>query len=266
MNRLDLIESHAADVAELAERLDHAGDADGFARALASFIELAGWKHSGAGRWHRARRSHHRGPVPPHRRAVELRSLPAASPEPLKASELASGSMHAWLLRFLATTLLLCGLGLLVSASVGAAPPPPKFWSVARCEQALRAHDLIHNAEGHGFHAGETICVGTGGPAACKWTAGHRSRLYSEFAVFTRSRYVGTVVRSFMLTTRGGPGLVWRTTWWRPVRRMARLLLLLPNECEATGNAINSGRLPLDRRSDYGSPRATRERERLHGP
>ena len=111
-------------------------------------------------------------------------------------------------MRFLATTLLLCGLGLLVSASVGAAPrPPPKFWSVARCEQALRAHDLIRNAEGHGFHAGETICVGTGGPAACKWTAGHRSRLYSEFAVFTRSRYVGSVVRSFMLTTRGGPGL-----------------------------------------------------------
>ena len=36
------MESHAADVAELAERLDHAGDADGFARALASFIELAG--------------------------------------------------------------------------------------------------------------------------------------------------------------------------------------------------------------------------------
>ena len=82
MNRLDLIESHAADVAELAERLDHAGDADGFARALASFIELAGWKHSGAGRWHRARRSHHRGPVPPHRRAGD-RSLPAASPEPV---------------------------------------------------------------------------------------------------------------------------------------------------------------------------------------
>ena len=110
-------------------------------------------------------------------------------------------------MRSLAATLVLCGLVLVSAAWVSAPPPPPKFWSVARCERALRGHYLIHNAEGHNFSAGETICVGTGGPRACKWTAGHRSRLYSEFKVFTRSRYIGGVVRSFTLTTRGGPGL-----------------------------------------------------------
>jgi hypothetical protein len=37
MTRLDLLESFTADVAEAAGRLDHEGDNDGFARALASF-------------------------------------------------------------------------------------------------------------------------------------------------------------------------------------------------------------------------------------
>jgi hypothetical protein len=111
--------------------------------------------------------------------------------------------------RLVTASTLVSGSLLLLAAGWAAAapPPPPKFWSVARCEQAVHVHDLIHNAEGHNFHAGETVCVGTGGSRDCKWTAGRRSRLYSQFTVFTRSRYVGSIIRSFTLTTRGGPGL-----------------------------------------------------------
>ena len=28
--------------------------------------------------------------------------------------------------------------------------------------------------DGHGFHNGLVICVGNGGPTACRWTIGHR--------------------------------------------------------------------------------------------
>ena len=86
-------------------------------------------------------------------------------------------------------------------------PPPPKFWSADRCER-LFAHDhWITNEQGYAFHPGLTICVGTGGPQACVWTTDHRSRLYSQFTVFARSRFIGGVVRSFTLATRVGPGL-----------------------------------------------------------
>jgi hypothetical protein len=110
----------------------------------------------------------------------------------------------------LAATLVLCSLGLLVSAWAGAVPkPPPKFWSVSRCERVLHARDYgIPTAEGHGFHVGQLVCVGTGGTQACRWTSGHRSRLYSEFRVFGRARYIGSIVRSWTLATRSGHGLV----------------------------------------------------------
>ena len=56
-------------------------------------------------------------------------------------------------------------------------------------------------------------CVGSGGSTACRWTSGHRARLYSEFTVFTRlaHRNVGGsvepgVVRSFTLATRERTG------------------------------------------------------------
>jgi hypothetical protein len=97
------------------------------------------------------------------------------------------------------------------ATAVAASPPaqPPKFWTVSRCEQVFRARDhWVPNAQGYVFHLGLTICVGTGGPEACLWTAGRRSRLYSQFTVFTRSRYIGGAVRSFTLTTRAGHGLV----------------------------------------------------------
>jgi hypothetical protein len=88
-------------------------------------------------------------------------------------------------------------------------PPPPKFWSVSLCERVLRTHDyVIPTAGGYGFHVRQLVCVGTGGPHACRWTADHRSRLYSEFRVFGRTRYVGSIVRSWTLATRSGLGLV----------------------------------------------------------
>jgi hypothetical protein len=112
-------------------------------------------------------------------------------------------------MRSLVAALVLCGLGVPLSAWASAPPPPPKFWSVSRCERVLHRHDyLIPTALSYGFHVGQLLCVGTGGPQACRWTSGHRSRQYSEFRVFGRTRYIGSIVRSWTLATRGGPGLV----------------------------------------------------------
>jgi hypothetical protein len=111
-----------------------------------------------------------------------------------------------------AATLGLCSLGLLVVGSAGAVPkPPPKFWSPARCERVLLgvyAGRAFPTGDGHHFGIAQAICVGSGGPHACRWTTGHRSRLYAEFTVFTRSRLNGGVVRSWTLATRAGSGLV----------------------------------------------------------
>lgn len=108
--------------------------------------------------------------------------------------------------RFVAAMLVSCLLGLLVVGSAGAVPrPQPRFWSVARCERViLSGRPLIR----------QVICVADGESATCRWTSGHRARLYSEFTVFTRNRrryVVGAglepgVVRLFTLTTRARPG------------------------------------------------------------
>jgi hypothetical protein len=114
-------------------------------------------------------------------------------------------------MRRLAVTL---AVGCLVSVAAGRAvaagppPPPPKFWAVSRCEQVLRTRDYAFpTAEGYRFHAGQVTCVGAGGADFCRWTNQH-SRLFSQFVVFSRSRYIGGVVRSFTLATRAGSGLV----------------------------------------------------------
>lgn len=111
-------------------------------------------------------------------------------------------------------------LGLVVVGSAGAVPkPPPKFWSAARCERVLLgiygyASRVppgglgLPTGDGHAFHPGQAFCVGSGGPLACRWTAGHRVRLYSLFTVFSRSPLNGGVARSFTRTTRASPGLV----------------------------------------------------------
>lgn len=115
------------------------------------------------------------------------------------------------LMRSPAATLVLCSLGLVAAGWAGAAPSPLplKFWTVSHCDGVLHARDYaLPTAEGHHFSAGQRTCVGTGGRQACEWTSDHRSRLYSEFSVFTRSPYNGGVVRSWALTTRSGPGLI----------------------------------------------------------
>ena len=65
----------------------------------------------------------------------------------------------------------------------------------------------LSTGNGHHFHIAQAICVGSGGPLACRWTTGHRSRLYPEFRVFTRSPLNGGVVRAWTLATRAGHGL-----------------------------------------------------------
>ena len=114
------------------------------------------------------------------------------------------------LTRSVAAMLVLGSVVLLSAGWAGAAPPPPaKFWTVSHCQAVLHAHDyLLPTANGHGFHVGERVCVGTGGPPACQWTPDHRSRLYSKFRVFTRSRDFRGTVRAWTLATRGDHGLV----------------------------------------------------------
>ena len=113
-------------------------------------------------------------------------------------------------MRILAATLLLCCLGLLMSGWAGAArTPQAKFWAANRCEQVFGTHTYgFPTPEGHHFWVGRAVCVGAGGANACEWTSGHRSRLYSEFTVFTRARYIGSIVRSFTIATRAEGGFV----------------------------------------------------------
>jgi len=79
------------------------------------------------------------------------------------------------LIALFAATLVSCSLGLLVVGSAAAVPKPsPRFWSAARCERVLpKEHPGIR----------QIICVGSGGPSSCRWTSGHRVRLYSQLRV-----------------------------------------------------------------------------------
>lgn len=113
-------------------------------------------------------------------------------------------------MRILGATLVMFSLVLWASGWAGAAPPPPpKFWTASHCERVLHAHDDGGlTEEGYRFHIGLAICVGTTGQHTCTWASDHRSRLYSQFTVFSRARYVGGVIRSFTLATRAGHGFV----------------------------------------------------------
>jgi hypothetical protein len=109
-------------------------------------------------------------------------------------------------MRSLAATAAVFTLGgAVVAGSAGAVPKPaPKFWSPARCERAMLARPFSPPSQ--------VTCVGSGGPAACRLTSGHRARLYAEFAVF--ARYENGVVRSFTLATRARDGFVRKVHHW----------------------------------------------------
>jgi hypothetical protein len=156
-------------------------------------------------------------------------------------------------MRVLAAKLVLCSLALLASGSAGAVQkPPPKFWSADRCERVLLGvyggpsfGFPLPTGDGHNFHIGQAICVGSGGPHACRWTAGSRSRLYAEFKVFARSRLNGGVVRSWTLATRRGHALVpvahrggEQYVGWPPDFYMSRVKLLATHANQARFRSI----------------------------
>lgn len=114
-------------------------------------------------------------------------------------------------MRFLAAAFVFCSLSLAAVGSAAAAkppPPPPQFWSVSRCERVLpKEHPKIL----------QVTCVGSGGPARCRWASGRRMQLYSELRVFAwyRHAHFSTlgmtdlepgVIRAFTLATRARPG------------------------------------------------------------
>jgi len=89
-------------------------------------------------------------------------------------------------------------LSMIAVGSAGAVPKPlPKFWSPARCEHVMGERPITPPAQ--------VVCLGSGGPANCRWTSGHRARVYSQFTVFA---LYGIAIRSFTLLTRPRPGFV----------------------------------------------------------
>jgi hypothetical protein len=112
----------------------------------------------------------------------------------------------------------------------------------------------------------EVLCVGIGGPPACRWTAGRRARLYSEFEVFTRYRQtnvrgVGSrqgVVRSFTLATR------WRSGFVRIVHRYGDQYAGWPADYFTHGRRLLAAQTTLARYRAIVAPLAaglTREEE-----
>ena len=166
------------------------------------------------------------------------------------------------MIRLLATMLGICGAGLLAAAPLGAVPkPPPKFWSAARCERTMLSRAGTPR---------QAICIGIGGPSACRWTKG-RARLYSEFRVFTRYEqlYVPAarsgqfdVVRALTLSTRARPGFARIVHHYGDdYARLARGLLHPPRH--GAGNRRESSSVPPIGRSNCSAPEGSRVHE-LH--
>ena len=171
-------------------------------------------------------------------------------------------------MRSLAATLVLCSLVLVTAGWAGAAPPPPpaKFWSVSRCERVLQAHDYaLPTADGHRFHVGQRVCVGTGGPHTCEWTSDHASPLLGVHRVYALSLHRRHRSLVDARNTRRPRHRRHRASRRGPVRRVATRLLHVPSERQPARNQRSSGTLPLNRRPDGGSSHATGERDRLRG-
>jgi len=147
-----------------------------------------------------------------------------------------------WSMRVPVTALLLCGFSLLVTASAGAVPkPPPKFWSPAHCEQVIHTrHPKVLQVR----------CVGSARPENCRWTSGHRARVFSQLTVFTRVGQLNSagepgVVRSFRLSTRARPrfdpipqGYGDQYTGWPAVYYMGHLKVLATHVPQARFRSV----------------------------
>ena len=71
-----------------------------------------------------------------------------------------------------------------------------------------RYGDSDRSATSAGARSPRSSPLARASPASFLLCEPQRSRLYSRFLVFSRSRYVGGIVRSWTLATRGGAGLV----------------------------------------------------------
>ena len=172
-------------------------------------------------------------------------------------------------MRSMAGTLVVGSLVLVAARSAAAAPPPPppKFWTVSHCEQVFRARDhWVPTADGYIFHLGLTICVGTGGSQACTWTSDHRFRRYSQFTVFTRSHYVGGVVRSFVLATRAARGLFRIGPAGDQYVGWPAEFYMSPASVRLLATNATPARFPHPRRPARGPTHTTRERDQLREP
>lgn len=146
-------------------------------------------------------------------------------------------------MRSLATTAVLCSLVLFGAGWAGASSHSrAKFWSPRLCEQILQPYGLyaLPAGNGHHFNVAQAICIGHDGPRACQWSYRHRSRLYSEFTVFARSRLGGGLVRSWTLGTRAGHGLapISRSSRTPPDFYMSSVTLLATNASPARFRSI----------------------------
>lgn len=172
-------------------------------------------------------------------------------------------------MRVLAATLVLCSLGLLVSAWAGAVPkPPPKFWSASRCERVLHTGDYsIPTTEGSRIPRRPTRLCGHGGNAGLQVDVRLPfSSVLGVQSVWARSLYRqhrSLVDARHTQWSRPRPS---RASRRRPVPRLAGRLLCVPYERQAACNQFNPCKLPLHRRPDRGSSDPTGERDRLHGP
>lgn len=100
------------------------------------------------------------------------------------------------------------------------------------------------------------VCIGSGGPSSCRWTSGHRAKLYSELQVFAWAPHADFsgqgmqniepgVVRSFTLATRARPGFyrvyhLYGDAYigWPPDFYMAHVRVVGTHVAEARFNAV----------------------------
>ena len=155
-------------------------------------------------------------------------------------------------MRFLAATLLLCGLGLLVSGSVGAAPrAAAAILGPIHCERLLlRIYGGPHlpgftTGDGHRFHLAQAICVGSGG--ATRLSMDDRSslpplrRVHGVHALSSQRRRCSLVDARYSRAPRSLPvarHAVIQFAGWPPDFYMSRVTLLASDATPARFRSI----------------------------